>query len=826
MNDLKHEGHSGTKMPQVYDARLSENATTKLAGGSDSDEALRSAPGARVRILILTVFIALWLGGLFAYLWGYYGANLFENRDIHLWLSVAAAALGPIILFAVGIEIVIQGRALARTSQDIARITQRLSEPEGPALQRVALITSAVRRELDILSGSLDATLDRVAAVETLIENQVSAIERAGGRAQMRAQVISELLSKERDGLSAIADQMTANAARVADTIQSQAVRIGDANREAAQSILEAETSLTRQLEGLQRLTENHAKSAVDTVHEIESVAARLRDFSAASLESTRALTVSIESQHETLANTTQKLDRESQNLADVFEHQSRLIARIEEAAQNLAERLSGVLSTATARVDNMFGTLNTRTTSASEALRAETEAALIAGGNVASAIEQVAAKARMTSTSLRETISAQIEAFNATLSEGLRSLDSAATATGATLSDARSEADGFSKSLDDTVRGIEAAGRRLGIVLEGIGERSESTRETLDDASRALAHHMSEVPDLAAEHAARISALLEDQASRMAALANALGGRNSPPITPQAPTSSRLENAPRPDASAVIPLATAPSTPPDNAEDDMPADDTTDAPVPFAPTPLDQRSGRAAFGRIGRRLRRATRMGAPEEELPPIVVEPGDETQEHDAASDSFEHAARVDEALESAPDPEPAALPEPVTFEPPPNVSMPTPTPTSRGGFWSALFARIEGNDDAEAVIPQGAALAEPESSIDDEGEPRRVQHILETLYAIAIDLDRLLEEEPPIELWKRYRGGEADVFARRLLTLKGSGLIQRIRHKYRDDMEFREHADRYRARFEDTTELADTPAANLYAILEEALTTNTAG
>lgn len=822
MNDLKHEGQSGARMPQVYDARLSESSTTKLAGSGDSDGITQAGTSVRARILIHTVFVALWLGGLCAYLWGYYGAGLFENRDIHLWLSVAAAALGPIVLFAVGTEIVIQGRSLARTSQDIARITQRLSEPEGPALQRVALITSAVRRELDILSGSLDSTLDRVAAVETLIENQVSAIERAGGRAQMRAQVISELLSKERDGLSAIADQMTANAARVADTIQSQAARIGDANREAAHSILDAEAALTRQLEGLQRLTENHARSAVETVHEIESVAARLRDFSAASLESTRALTVSIESQHETLANTTQKLDRESQNLAEVFERQSLLIARIEEAAQNLSERLSGVLSSATARVDNMFGTLNTRTTSASEALRAETEAALIAGGNVASAIEQVAAKARATSTGLRETISAQIEAFNATLSEGLRSLDSAAAATGATLSDARSEADGFSKSLDDTVRGIEAAGQRLHSVLEGIGERSESTRETLDDASRALAHHMSEVPDLAAEHAARISALLEDQASRMAALANALGGRSVPPITPQAPTAARPDNTPHSAASSIIPLATAPSTPPDDASDDARQDDGAEAAVPFVPTPLDQRSGRAAFGRIGRRLRRVARMGGPEEELPPIVAEPSEEPVEHDDASDAFEQLAREEDARDSTTALQSAASPEPAVPEPPPIITSPAAAPVSRGGFWSALFARIEGNDDAEAVIPQGAALAEPQNDTDADDGPRRVQHILETLYAIAIDLDRLLEEEPPIELWKRYRGGEADVFARRLLTLKGSGLVQRIRHKYRDDMEFREHADRYRARFEDVAELTDTPAARLHAILDEALTT----
>jgi len=183
MNDLKREGPAGSQIEQAFGPRIESAVMARLVseGDSQSDVADEIRSGARTRVSVLTVFIALWLGGLCAYLWGYFGADLFHNRDVHLWLAVAAVAFGPIVLVAVGTEIIIQGRALASASQEIARIARRLSEPEGPALKRVALVTNAVRRELDILSGSLDATLDRVAAVEALIENQVSAIERAGG---------------------------------------------------------------------------------------------------------------------------------------------------------------------------------------------------------------------------------------------------------------------------------------------------------------------------------------------------------------------------------------------------------------------------------------------------------------------------------------------------------------------------------------------------------------------------------------------------------------------------------------------------------------------
>ena len=67
------------------------------------------------------------------------------------------------------------------------------------------------------------------------------------------------------------------------------------------------------------------------------------------------------------------------------------------------------------------------------------------------------------------------------------------------------------------------------------------------------------------------------------------------------------------------------------------------------------------------------------------------------------------------------------------------------------------------------------------------------------MAIDIDRLLEEDPPIELWQRYQNGERNVFARRLLSLKGDDLHDKIRRKYREDPEFGDNTDRYIERFE---------------------------
>lgn len=76
----------------------------------------------------------------------------------------------------------------------------------------------------------------------------------------------------------------------------------------------------------------------------------------------------------------------------------------------------------------------------------------------------------------------------------------------------------------------------------------------------------------------------------------------------------------------------------------------------------------------------------------------------------------------------------------------------------------------------------------------------HVIETLQALAIDLDRALEESPPPELWQRYQAGERNVFARRLYNMAGRELYDRIGQKYRKDGEFRGHVNRFVSSFEE--------------------------
>jgi hypothetical protein len=96
-----------------------------------------------------------------------------------------------------------------------------------------------------------------------------------------------------------------------------------------------------------------------------------------------------------------------------------------------------------------------------------------------------------------------------------------------------------------------------------------------------------------------------------------------------------------------------------------------------------------------------------------------------------------------------------------------------------------------------PRSPALPAP-------ANPTPARHIMETLQAIAIDLCRFLEDDPPHELLKRYRNGERNVFARRLAGSLGSEQQALIGQKYRSDREFRDTVDRYVQQFESLLEM----------------------
>jgi len=80
-----------------------------------------------------------------------------------------------------------------------------------------------------------------------------------------------------------------------------------------------------------------------------------------------------------------------------------------------------------------------------------------------------------------------------------------------------------------------------------------------------------------------------------------------------------------------------------------------------------------------------------------------------------------------------------------------------------------------------------------------------IIETLQSIAVDLNRILDDEIPEHVWKRFHAGERAVFTRHLLRLQERGEATLIRKKFEEDANFRDFVLRYLNQFETLLEQA---------------------
>jgi uncharacterized protein YoxC len=785
---------------------------------------LPNAASGRARIITVVIAV-LWLGGVGAYLWGRFGPTLFEPQPFGLTLGVLALALIPVMLVAALVELAVQGGTLSQTNHLLHKLALQAGDAQATGEGRTALMTGAVRRELDKLSGALDSTLDRVAAIEAMVENQVGAIERAGGKAHQRAQAIRDLLQQERDRLETVAEELGASASAIAQSVSVEAGRVRQANEVAARELREAEGLLARQLQSFKVLAEEGGRAAHDRVAAIEAAAGKLESLVAVSLRGADLLTERLNGQHATLAASTRRLDEERTKLEVSLAQQDALLNRLEKDAFGLTDRLTGAVTASGAALTRAMGEVEARSSEAARTVRTEAESANSAGLSAAKAIADAAQAAREAAAGMRSAISVEVAAFNGELGTGVQNLDTMASTVGRALADTTQSAQLLLSSLEDTIGTMQTASDRLLGLFDQIGARTTLAENAIDNASVAVEQRLSQVPELAAEHAGRLSALLEDQARRMGALADSLTRRvqvSAPNIAPAAPKAEEPkaeepQAPPSPLSFMTIPPRARESAQRETKEQE--ADEPVDMPAAFP----RRAARREAAGDADRNNGAASSVGAAESAAIPR----------------SFTREVEIHRPVETLGrlpwlgrklrrnatlKPYAAATEELAAAE----AAPPKPSPGTSNGFWSTLFARIEDDEtQGTPMVPRGASVA-PAAGAVTASIKSPTAYALEALYALAIDLDRLLEEDPPMDLWKRYRAGEADAFARRLIGLKSQGLEHRIRAKYRDDPEFRDHANRYRERFgaiatstsAEGANLQETPAGRLFLLIDEAL------
>src|SRR5438445_6192333 len=116
--------------------------------------------------------------------------------------------LVPIIFFYVLAHMAVRWQEMRLIAQSMAEVAMRLAEPESVAVESFVTVGQAIRREVAAMGDGVERALARAAELETLVANDVSALERAYTDNEVRIRALLQDLGGQRDTLVGQAEQV------------------------------------------------------------------------------------------------------------------------------------------------------------------------------------------------------------------------------------------------------------------------------------------------------------------------------------------------------------------------------------------------------------------------------------------------------------------------------------------------------------------------------------------------------------------------------------------------------------------------------------------
>lgn len=110
------------------------------------------------------------------------------------------------------------------------------------------------------------------------------------------------------------------------------------------------------------------------------------------------------------------------------------------------------------------------------------------------------------------------------------------------------------------------------------------------------------------------------------------------------------------------------------------------------------------------------------------------------------------------------------------------------------------------ALAAQQQAEVLRDQERKLNEEAFFNSTKFIVESLHSLALDFTRMLEGELNEKTWRGYQKGDVGSFTRRLLSTRDEETQNKIRNKFKEDIEFRTYVQRYLRQFEEIYDSAD--------------------
>ena len=160
--------------------------------------------------------------------------------------GLAALFFAPVLLFYFLASLAWRGQEMRMIAQSMAQVAIRFSEPEGAATDSMVTVGQAIRREVAAMGDGVERAIARAGELETLVANEVSALERAYCDNEVRIRALLQDIAHQRDNLVGQAEQVRSAISGVQIDLRHDIALISDA---IASRVDEVAKSITGALE-------------------------------------------------------------------------------------------------------------------------------------------------------------------------------------------------------------------------------------------------------------------------------------------------------------------------------------------------------------------------------------------------------------------------------------------------------------------------------------------------------------------------------------------------------------------------------------------------
>ncbi|MBI1328903.1 MAG: hypothetical protein GC166_03255 [Alphaproteobacteria bacterium] len=437
----------------------------------------RRPAGGAAALWVSAVLAAFWMGAAGAYIWGYFGPGGLSQLSLQETALLAFATIVPPMLIVVAGWAFVRGQQMSLAAEALADVTEKLFSADETASRTAARLGRAVRRELDALNAGLDGAFARLRALESVLENQIAALDEAGARADVRAEAVAARLTRERERIDAVAGTLSDTASRASEIVAGRAAQLKATIETAENALKGAGQQLDMQAATFRQAAETAAQAPHSAAVEIDRQAKRIEEVSDAALARSEFILGRHERQRTALNDLLARLKDETVNLESVLGDQRVAMA-------NAIDALSGQ--------SRKF-----------EVLTADAER------NVELIMANAAARAtQLTGSFGRE-------------SERMKEISDAATASLARIVDALHDAGASAQTLIGETA-LEAKANAKGLVGEAMSEcerllrtagelahQAGEIKDTLAKAVESVEQHLLNLPGVAQQEAGRVRELV-----------------------------------------------------------------------------------------------------------------------------------------------------------------------------------------------------------------------------------------------------------------------------------------------------------------------------